>query len=109
MVQYHSTRVITLRATMKGSGYEAARLCGASTEYVSAGFFLSNVSQVPRAVARGHHAHWSPDHHQYLTYRASLRRGSRLLLSSGVFAAALVFMGACSPVADFALDLSGAD
>jgi hypothetical protein len=31
--------VTRLTTTMKGSGYETARLCHASTEYFSAGFF----------------------------------------------------------------------
>jgi hypothetical protein len=90
---------------MKGLGYEATSFYGANTEYISAGFFHPNVSPVPRAVARGHIHDGSPDHHQYLPYGASLRPASCLLLSAGVFAATLVYMGAGSQVADLSADL----
>src|SRR5688572_12703819 len=94
---------------MKGSRDEATEFCSASPECVSAGFFHPNISAVPRAVAWGHLDDWSPDHHQSLTERASSCQGPCLLLSSRVFAATLVCMGACPHVTILSADLCGAD
>src|SRR5918992_2265558 len=80
---------------MKGPGHEGPRFCCASTEHISAGFFHPNVSQVPRATARGYADDRSPDHYQSPTDSAPSRKGPRLLVSSGVVAATLVLMGTC--------------
>jgi hypothetical protein len=60
-------------------------------------------------VAWSHHDHWSPNHHQERTDRASSRQGTCLLVSSGVFAAMLVCMGAGPQVAGLSADLCDAD
>jgi hypothetical protein len=83
--------------SMKGPGYEDPICCGASTEAISASFFHPNISEVPRAVARGRVDDRSPAHHEYCTYRAASRKRSCLLVASGVVAATLVLLGTFSP------------
>src|SRR5262245_66261817 len=93
---------------MQGSGYEGPRLCGASIESVSAGFFHPDVSQVSRAVARGSVDDRSPDHYQYSRDGALSRKGACLLVSSGVLAATLVLMGHSSSGGGCSVHLCGA-
>jgi hypothetical protein len=99
MVQSCATMVTTLTTTMKGSGYAAARCCAAGTEDVSAGFFCPHLSPVPRAVARGPLDARSPDPHPDRPDCASSRYGRCLFLSSGMFTATRVGMGAGPQVA----------
>src|SRR5687768_5452955 len=67
-------------ATMKGSGYESPRFCGASTDYIAAALLHPHVSSIPRPDVWSYLDDWQPDHYQHFTDRAPLREGAYLLL-----------------------------
>src|SRR5215510_6381566 len=88
----------TTAPTMKGSGDEGPRLCGASIAYASTDVLHPNGSPVPCLDARSHLDDWPPDHHQSLADCAPVCDGTSLLLSLGVFITPMVSLGAGSPV-----------